>query len=226
MLTRSPFSTPSPFSTLAKRWTESSISAYVIVRVSPGSPSQCSATRSPRPASTWRSRQLYDTLSVPPTNHLANGGSHSRIVCHSSYQLTSSAAWRAQNPCQSFSASSYTSAPVTSASALKVSGGGKVRSSTRSSSIAVDCGSGAMALPLCFGDLAVDRAYRRAGRRFPGADVVPSQRRRATADGGSGGLPRGKVSPMSRRTPLSRERVLAAALALVDAEGVEALTMR
>jgi TetR/AcrR family tetracycline transcriptional repressor len=31
---------------------------------------------------------------------------------------------------------------------------------------------------------------------------------------------------MSRRTPLSRERVLAAALALVDAEGVEALTMR
>jgi len=31
---------------------------------------------------------------------------------------------------------------------------------------------------------------------------------------------------MSRRTPLSRERILKAALALVDAEGVEALTMR
>ena len=48
-----------------------------MVRVSPGSPSQWKATRSPRPASTWRSTQLTATLSLPPTNHLANGSFHS-----------------------------------------------------------------------------------------------------------------------------------------------------
>ena len=36
------------------------------------------ATLSPWPASTCRSTQLYATLSLPPTNHLANGGSSSR----------------------------------------------------------------------------------------------------------------------------------------------------
>ena len=55
----------------------------MIVRVSPGSPSQWNATLSPRPASTWRSRQLSDTLSLPPTNHLAKGSSHSRTVSKS-----------------------------------------------------------------------------------------------------------------------------------------------
>ena len=49
-----------------------------MVRVSPGSPSQWKATRSPRPASTWRSTQLTATLSLPPTNHLAKGRFHSR----------------------------------------------------------------------------------------------------------------------------------------------------
>ena len=44
-----------------------------MVRVSPGSPSQWYATWSPWPAATWRSRQLWLTLSFPPTNHLANG---------------------------------------------------------------------------------------------------------------------------------------------------------
>ena len=67
------------------------------VRVSPGSPSQWKATLSPRPASTWRSRQLYETLSVPPTNHLAKGRSHSSVVWKSSNQVSSSRAWRAQN---------------------------------------------------------------------------------------------------------------------------------
>ena len=45
-----------------------------MVRVSPGSPSKWMATRSPWPASTCRSTQLYATLSLPPTNHFANGG--------------------------------------------------------------------------------------------------------------------------------------------------------
>ena len=36
-------------------------------------PTQWIATRSPLPASTCRSTQLYATLSLPPTNHLANG---------------------------------------------------------------------------------------------------------------------------------------------------------
>ena len=44
-----------------------------MVRVSPGSPSQWNATWSPRPASTWRSRQLYETLSVPPDEPLGDG---------------------------------------------------------------------------------------------------------------------------------------------------------
>ena len=46
----------------------------MIVRLSPGSPSQWMATRSPLPASTCRSRQLYATLSSPSANHFANGG--------------------------------------------------------------------------------------------------------------------------------------------------------
>ena len=63
----------------------------MMVRVSPGSPSQWKATRSPRPASTWRSTQLTATLSLPPTNHLANGASHSRTRDHGSAQVSRSA---------------------------------------------------------------------------------------------------------------------------------------
>ena len=70
----------------------------MIVRVSPGSPSQWYATLSPWPAATCRSRQLCDTLSLPPTNHFANGSSHSQMVCHSSNQSTSSLACLAQKP--------------------------------------------------------------------------------------------------------------------------------
>ena len=46
----------------------------MIVRVSPGSPSQWKATLSPPPASTWRSRQLYEAFSVPPANQVTHGG--------------------------------------------------------------------------------------------------------------------------------------------------------
>ena len=53
-----------------------------MVRLSPGSPSQCSATLSPLPAATCRSTQLTATLSSPPTNHFANGGCQSSTSPH------------------------------------------------------------------------------------------------------------------------------------------------
>src|SRR5256885_13853739 len=63
-----------------------------MVRVSPGSPSQWKATLSPRPASTWRSTQLYAAFSSPPTNHFANGGfDQSRTVFHLVFQCRRSA---------------------------------------------------------------------------------------------------------------------------------------
>ena len=84
------------------RWrsaeTSASSSAYVIARVSPGSPSKWMATLSPLPAATWRSRQLWATLSLPPTNHLAYGSSHSQIVSHSVSQSSSSPACRGPEP--------------------------------------------------------------------------------------------------------------------------------
>ena len=56
------------------------------MRVSPGSPSQWYAIRSPSPAATWRSRQLALTFSLPPMNHLAYGGSHAYSSVHGSIQ--------------------------------------------------------------------------------------------------------------------------------------------
>ena len=56
--TTSPFSMPWSFSALANLWTSRWRSAYVMSRSSPSSPRQWKATRSPRPASTWRSTQL------------------------------------------------------------------------------------------------------------------------------------------------------------------------
>ena len=78
----------------------------MMARVSPGSPSQWMATLSPRPAATWRSRQLALTLRVPPTNHLANGSSHSRVVWKSVSQVMRSRACSAQNASGSASARS------------------------------------------------------------------------------------------------------------------------
>jgi hypothetical protein len=53
----------------------------------------------PSPASTLRSRQLYETFSVPSSNHLKNGAllSSSTFV-KGFFQLTSSRARRAQYP--------------------------------------------------------------------------------------------------------------------------------
>ena len=76
-----------------------------MVRVSPGSPSQWKATRSPRPASTWRSTQLTATLSLPPTNHLAKGRFHSSTSVQGVSQVSGSA-WASQKASGSASASS------------------------------------------------------------------------------------------------------------------------
>ena len=76
----------------------------MMVRVSPGSPSQWNATRSPRPASTWRSTQLTATLSLPPTNHLAKGRFHSSTSVHGVSHV-SLVACAAQNASGSASAS-------------------------------------------------------------------------------------------------------------------------
>ena len=59
---------------------------------SSGSPTQWKATLSPAPFSTCRSTQLYAALILPPTNHLAKGGSsQSRTVSHFVSQSSRSA---------------------------------------------------------------------------------------------------------------------------------------
>ena len=82
----------------------------MIVRVSPGSPSQWKATLSPRPASTCRSTQLYAALSWPPTNHFANGGSTSRAPVSHCFAQASRSACSSQKASRSASARSYASA--------------------------------------------------------------------------------------------------------------------
>ncbi len=70
-----------------------------MVRVSPPSPSKWIATRSPLPASTCRSTQLYATLSRPPTYHFAKGASsQSSVRSKSVDHVMRSRACRAQKP--------------------------------------------------------------------------------------------------------------------------------
>lgn len=59
----------------------------------------------PAARSTWRSRQLYGALSVPPVNHLTHGGDHSMTVSNFSNEVRRSA-YAAQNPSTSASARS------------------------------------------------------------------------------------------------------------------------
>src|SRR6266513_2919461 len=104
-------------------------------RTSPaGSPSQISATRPPLPARTWRSRQFTEALSLPPRNHLACGGFHSSTRSHGLLH-SSCFAQSAQYPSGSRRARSYGVMSRTWAWAVKVSGGGKRRCSSRSVSI-------------------------------------------------------------------------------------------
>src|ERR671938_254228 len=70
MVTRSPFLTPFFFRTFANLHVSRNTSWYVRTRDSSGeSPSQMSAARFLRGPATCRSRQLNDTLVLPPINH-------------------------------------------------------------------------------------------------------------------------------------------------------------
>jgi hypothetical protein len=72
----------------------------------PSSASKMMAVLPPRPRSTWRSRQLYETLRVPSSNHLKNGASLSSSTFENGvFQVTTSRARRAQKPSKSSSAS-------------------------------------------------------------------------------------------------------------------------
>src|SRR6478672_6484102 len=131
---------------------------------SPSSPRQWNATRSPLPASTWRSRQLWETLSLPSENHLKNGGSDSSSASvGSSNQSRSSVVCFSHQPAGSLAAASCIDRSVTSASLTKSSGGSKRSCSRRSSScrssvpssVAI-CGS-----LLCSGAELLQRAYRK-----------------------------------------------------------------
>src|SRR5918992_422331 len=96
--------------------------------LSPGSPSKWIAIRSPCPASTWRSTQLYATFSFPSANHLAKGGFDQSSVSVGSVAQVSRRACSAQKPSLSALACSYASA-VTLAFAARSAGGANLRSS-------------------------------------------------------------------------------------------------
>src|SRR5215217_6603075 len=134
--TTSPFSMPLSLSALANRLTSRSRSAYVTSRSSPSSPRQWNATRSPLPASTWRSTQLWATLSLPPTNHFANGGlDQSSTWSHFSCQSSASAC-SAQKPSLSRSADSKLASSETFAWSRNSFGGSNDSTSSSSSSCA------------------------------------------------------------------------------------------
>src|SRR3954465_4313927 len=121
-------------------------------RVSPSSPRQWKATRSPLPASTWRSRQLYDTLILPSLNHLKNGGLESSSASlGSSNQSRSSVACFSHHAGASFSASSCIDMSVTRASLTKSSGGSKRSRSSRSPNSLSSVPSSVAMLPLSYG---------------------------------------------------------------------------
>ena len=130
MATRSPACTPSSVERVGRL-------AHLVLQVGvgdgrgcrPGSPSQWKATRSPWPASTWRSTQLTATLSLPPTNHLANGRSHSRTSVHGWSQVSRSACWPRTPDGQRRPRRS--AAAVTLAASARSSGGANVRVSCR-----------------------------------------------------------------------------------------------
>src|SRR5579885_695106 len=93
---------------------------------------------------TCRSRQLYERLICPPTNHFAHGQFHSSTLSHFLNQCSSSA-MRPQN----FSGSSTDSLYICSYSArllmcaarLNSAGGSNLRCSCRMESMLVDCAS-------------------------------------------------------------------------------------
>src|SRR5271163_2886071 len=120
------------FNPLAHLHTSSASIWYVSTRESPGSPSQISAALLRRGVSRWRSRQLYDALIVPPTNHFAFGKFHSSVLPNGLNQCRLRA-HSAQNPSGSVSArlynAWYSSKFLTHALALNSAGGGNLRDS-------------------------------------------------------------------------------------------------
>ena len=88
---------PSFLSTFANLQTSRCSSAYVSLRVSPGSPSHRIAVRSPNPAARLRSRQLYETFVLPPANHWANGSFQTSALSNGLNQCNSLRARSAQN---------------------------------------------------------------------------------------------------------------------------------
>src|SRR5262245_1438028 len=112
------------------------MSRYVSTRSSPGSPSQMMAALFFRPLLTWRSRQLYDALSFPPMNHLAQGESHSSTFFHGLNHSNSLAAL-AQNACGFLRAELKTLWLFAWADFLKCFGGGKFLFSSKRTSMAL-----------------------------------------------------------------------------------------
>src|ERR1700678_2143863 len=93
-----------------------------------------------RQVATWRSRQLYERLILPPRNHFAHGAFHSSTLSHGLNQW-SSRATSAQKPSGSAAARaqilSYSSLLWMWAFLLNSAGGGKERVSVRTESIFV-----------------------------------------------------------------------------------------
>src|SRR5262249_49188652 len=105
-----------------------------MLRRSPGSPSHRMAVLSRRGPVRWRSRQLYEALIFPPTNHFACGSFHSTTRSQRLNQCSRSA-WAAQkrsgSSCACCQRASYSARLLTCAFAEKSGGGGKVRCSLR-----------------------------------------------------------------------------------------------
>ena len=148
-------------------------------------------------------------LSLPPTNHFANGRSHSRVVWKSSTQSIRSRASRAQNASWSASASAYRSA-VALAWAVNAGSGGNVRSSARRFSISgergrLDAHGGTLALR---GRLAGVILPRRAVRPCAAGSAALAGQSESSARSSSAG-PRSRsvaVRPAAARADGSRDR--------------------
>src|SRR5262249_12701731 len=101
---------------------------------SPGSPSHRMAILSRSGPARWRSRQLYEALILPPTNHLACGSCHSRTRSQRLNQCSRSA-WAAQKPSGASwgfcHRASYSTRLLTWDLAEKSADGGKERCSLR-----------------------------------------------------------------------------------------------
>src|SRR5258707_13779556 len=84
----------------------------------------------PRPAAMCRSRQLKLTLSLPPTNHLANGSFHSSTLVHFLAQASApacSAQKRSGSSLARFQSASYSARFLRWALAANSGGGAKLR---------------------------------------------------------------------------------------------------